>query len=51
MVELAANGAKVMHHKAAELAHATNTPYAVKGLRSNVGTRSTTRPRSPPNGR
>lgn len=38
MVELAANGAKVMHHKAAELAHATQTPYAVKGLRSNVGT-------------
>jgi aspartate kinase len=27
-----------MHHKAAELAHATATPYAVKGLRSNVGT-------------
>ena len=38
MVELAGNGAKVMHHKAAELAHATSTPYAVKGLRSNVGT-------------
>ena len=38
MVELAANGAKVMHHKAAELAHATRTPYVVKGLRSNVGT-------------
>ncbi|BDE05937.1 aspartate kinase [Vulcanimicrobium alpinum] len=38
MVELAGNGAKVMHHKAAELAHATATPYAVKGLRSNVGT-------------
>ncbi len=38
MVELAGNGAKVMHHKAAELAHATKTPYAVKGLRSNVGT-------------
>jgi aspartate kinase len=27
-----------MHSKAAELAHSTNTPYAVKGLRSNVGT-------------
>jgi aspartate kinase len=27
-----------MHHKAAELAHNTSTPYAVKGLRSNVGT-------------
>jgi aspartate kinase len=38
MVELAGNGAKVMHSKAAELAHSTNTPYAVKGLRSNVGT-------------
>jgi aspartate kinase len=38
MVELAGNGAKVMHAKAAELAHATNTPYVVKGLRSNVGT-------------
>ena len=37
MVELAGNGAKVMHSKAAELAHATKTPYAVKGLRSNVG--------------
>jgi len=38
MVELAGNGAKVMHSKAAELAHATKTPYVVKGLRSNVGT-------------
>jgi aspartate kinase len=38
MVELAGNGAKVMHSKAAELAHATGTPYAVKGLLSNVGT-------------
>ena len=38
MVELAGNGAKVMHHKAAELAHATRTPYVVKGLRSGVGT-------------
>jgi aspartate kinase len=38
MVELAGNGARVMHHKAAELAHATKTPYVVKGLRSNVGT-------------
>ena len=38
MVELAGNGAKVMHHKAASLAHATHTPYVVKGLRSNVGT-------------
>jgi aspartate kinase len=38
MVELAGNGAKVMHHKAAELAHATRMPYVVKGLRSGVGT-------------
>jgi aspartate kinase len=38
MVELAGNGAKVMHHKAAELARATSMPYAVKGLRSGVGT-------------
>jgi aspartate kinase len=38
LVELAGNGAKVMHHKAAELAHATRTPYVVKGLRSGVGT-------------
>ncbi|MFN2461514.1 MAG: aspartate kinase [Candidatus Velthaea sp.] len=38
MVELAGNGAKVMHHKAAQLAHETSTPYVVKGLRSNVGT-------------
>ena len=38
MVELAGNGAKVMHHKAAELAHATGIPYSVKGLRSGVGT-------------
>lgn len=38
MVELAAEGAKVMHAKGAELARVTNTPYMVKGLRSNVGT-------------
>jgi aspartate kinase len=38
MVELAGNGAKVMHHKAAQYAHDTSTPYLVKGLRSNVGT-------------
>jgi aspartate kinase len=38
MVELAGNGAKVMHHKAAQLAHDTSTPYVVKGLRSNLGT-------------
>jgi aspartate kinase len=38
MVELAADGAKVMHAKAAELARVTQTPYLVKGLRSNFGT-------------
>jgi aspartate kinase len=38
MVELAAEGAKVMHAKGAELGRSTNTPYMVKGLRSNVGT-------------
>jgi aspartate kinase len=27
-----------MHHKAAQAAHDTSTPYLVKGLRSNVGT-------------
>jgi aspartate kinase len=38
MVELAADGAKVVHAKAAELARRTATPYVVKGLRSNFGT-------------
>jgi len=38
MVELAADGAKVMQAQAAELAHKTETPYVVKGLRSNFGT-------------
>ncbi len=38
MVELAGNGAKVMHSKAAELARVAQTPYVVKGLRSNFGT-------------
>jgi aspartate kinase len=38
MIELAAEGAKVMHARAAELAHASRTPYVVKGLRSNFGT-------------
>jgi aspartate kinase len=38
MIELAAEGAKVMHQKAAELARASNTPFVVKGLRSNFGT-------------
>ncbi len=38
MVELAADGAQVIHAKAAELARVTNTPYVVKGLSSNFGT-------------
>jgi aspartate kinase len=38
MVELAGNGAKVMHYKAADMARTSNTPYLVKGLRSNFGT-------------
>jgi len=38
MVELAADGAKVMHAKAAELARVTCTPYVVKGLQANFGT-------------
>ena len=38
MVELAADGATVMHAKAAELARVTSRPYVVKGLRSNFGT-------------
>jgi len=38
MVELAADGAKVMHTKAAELARVTCTPYVVKGLQGNFGT-------------
>ena len=38
MTELAQHGAKVMHHKAADLAQRTNTPYAIKGLRTGTGT-------------
>ncbi|MBC5798800.1 MAG: aspartate kinase [Candidatus Eremiobacteraeota bacterium] len=38
MVELASDGAKVMHVKAAELARVTGTPYVVKGLQANFGT-------------
>ncbi|MDP9016908.1 MAG: aspartate kinase [Candidatus Eremiobacteraeota bacterium] len=38
MSELAEHGAKVMHSKAAEFARATQTPYAIKGLESDVGT-------------
>jgi aspartate kinase len=38
MTELAQHGAKVMHHKAADFAQRTNTPYAIKGLRSGAGT-------------
>jgi aspartate kinase len=38
MTELAEHGAKVMHHKAADLARRTGTPYAIKGLHSGIGT-------------
>ncbi|GAC1498930.1 MAG: aspartate kinase [Vulcanimicrobiaceae bacterium] len=38
MTELAEHGAKVMHPKAAEFARATGTPYAIKGLETDVGT-------------
>jgi aspartate kinase len=38
MTELAEHGAKVMHHKAADFAQRTNTPYAIKGLRTGSGT-------------
>lgn len=38
MTELAQNGAKVMHDRAAEYARRTKTPYAIKGLASDVGT-------------
>lgn len=36
--ELAQNGAQIMHVKAAEYARVTATTYAIKGLRSGVGT-------------
>lgn len=38
MTELAQHGAKVMHHKAADFAERTGTRYAIKGLKSGVGT-------------
>jgi aspartate kinase len=38
MTELAEHGAKVMHHKAAEYARRTQTPYSIKGLRTDRGT-------------
>lgn len=38
MTELAEHGAKIMHHKAADYAQRTGTPYAIKGLRTGVGT-------------
>ncbi|MDQ6932010.1 MAG: aspartate kinase [Candidatus Eremiobacteraeota bacterium] len=38
MSELAENGARIMHAKAAEYARETGTAYAVKGLRTGVGT-------------
>ncbi len=38
MSELAENGARIMHAKAAEYARATGTSYTIKGLHSGVGT-------------
>lgn len=38
MTELASQGAKVMHHKAAEYASRTGTNYSIKGLQSDRGT-------------
>jgi aspartate kinase len=38
MSELAQQGAKVMHHKAADYAERTATRYAVKGLATDLGT-------------
>lgn len=38
MSELAEHGAKVMHSKAAEFARATQTPYSIRGLASDIGT-------------
>ena len=38
MTELAQHGAKVMHHKAAEFAERTATPYSIKGLQTGKGT-------------
>lgn len=38
MTELAQHGAKVMHHKAADYAARTQTPYSIKGLSTDVGT-------------
>ena len=38
MNELAQHGAKVMHHKAADFAERTGTRYAIKGLRTDLGT-------------
>ncbi len=36
--ELAANGAGVMHDRAAQLAYESHIPYAVRGMRSGAGT-------------
>ena len=38
MSELAQHGAKVMHHKAAEHAHRSGTPYAIRSVESGTGT-------------
>ena len=38
MTELAQHGAKVMHHKAADYAQRTRTPYAIRSLATGEGT-------------
>ena len=52
MTELAQHGAKVMHHKAADYAQRTQTPYAIRSLETGVGTIVDTRlePRRPVTG-
>jgi aspartate kinase len=52
MTELAQHGAKVMHHKAADYAQRTQTPYAIRSLETGEGTIVDTRlePRRPVTG-
>src|SRR5947209_5123592 len=38
MTELAQHGAKIMHHKAADYAQRTRTPYAIRSLATGEGT-------------
>ncbi len=52
MTELAQHGAKIMHHKAADYAQRTRTPYAIRSLATGEGTVVDTRlePRRPVTG-